>query len=207
MSKCISCDVADLQPGMVQLQGAVRGEIFSVEMKGLVCSNCGYKTIDGADMPEYGRLLADKYRAAHGLLTSDEVRARRERLGLSQQNFADYLQRGVASVKRWEMGKIQDPDNDRHIREMTDPKPVSTMVYVAQSGQCNICQSAQGSNSTVVLINGTVDMTTATAMVAKGFCSFQTQRNTSSALDVVDFSSVGSAKLHRIERLAHAREH
>jgi hypothetical protein len=81
-------------------------------------------------MPEFGRLLADEYRAAHGLLTSDQLKERRLNRGLSQQGFADFLKRGVASVKRWELGKIQDPDNDRHIREMTDPHVVTTLGYV-----------------------------------------------------------------------------
>lgn len=138
-TRCIQCDEADLRPEpTVELQGTVRGEAFTVQMPGLVCPNCGYKTIEGADMPEFGRLLADKYRAAHGWLTSDEIRERREALRLNQQNWADFLKRGIASVKRWELGKIQDPANDRHIREMTDPRPASTMVYMANcSGYVN----------------------------------------------------------------------
>src|SRR5579872_2694099 len=107
--RCINCGEANLEPkASVRLQGTVRGESYTVEMPALVCPNCGYTTVPGPSMPEYARLLADKYREAHGLLTSDQIRERRLRLELSQQAFADYLKRGIASVKRWEMGKIQE---------------------------------------------------------------------------------------------------
>jgi putative zinc finger/helix-turn-helix YgiT family protein len=118
---CIQCGEADLEPKTIQLPGTVRGEGFTVEMEGLECPRCGYKTIEGSKMPEYGRLLADKYRASHGLLTSDEIRQRRKRLGLTQEQFAAYLEVGIASVKRWEMGKIQDPRHNQLIIERTRP--------------------------------------------------------------------------------------
>ena len=73
-------------------------------------------------MPEYGRLLADKYRSAHGLLTSEELKERRERLSMSQAKFAEYLGVGIASVKRWEMGKVQESAMDALIRLKTEPE-------------------------------------------------------------------------------------
>jgi putative zinc finger/helix-turn-helix YgiT family protein len=217
MSKCISCDASDLQPGTVELKGVVRGEEFTVEMQGLVCPNCRYTTIEGGDMPEYGRLLADKYRAKHGLLGSAQIRARRERLGLSQQNFADYLKRGVASVKRWEMGKIQDPDNDRHIREMTDPKPDNT--WIAFQGHCNGSVSPEAGTtvastelnhtvfSTIVVIDSAMGTGACVWSAWSAFFDGQTQRNTSSVSNGLDFSSAGTTALPRIERRTHAREH
>jgi len=118
---CIECGHADLVPKTVQLPGTVRGQTFTVEMEGLECPGCGYRTIEGARMPEYGRLLADKYRARHGLLTSDEIRRRRRRLELTQEQFATHLGVGIASIKRWEMGKIQDLRNNQLIVERTRP--------------------------------------------------------------------------------------
>jgi len=122
---CVQCERAELQQVSVDLPGKVRGENYTVRMEGLACPRCGYKTIEGPRMPEYGRLLADKYRANHGLLTSGEIRARRSSLGMSQQQFADHLGVGVASVKRWEMGKIQDERNNDRIIERTEERPVS----------------------------------------------------------------------------------
>ncbi len=65
MPRCIQCGQADLEPNVVHLPGTVRGENYVVEMQGLECPRCHYKTIEGVAMPEFGRLLADKYRAAH----------------------------------------------------------------------------------------------------------------------------------------------
>src|SRR5438105_3749814 len=115
MIRCIQCGRASLQSKRIQLQGTVRREDYLVEMQGLECPRCGYKTVEGTAMPEYGRLLADKYRAHHGLLTSEEIRARRARLGMTQEKFAQHIGVGLASVKRWEMGKIQDRDSNERI--------------------------------------------------------------------------------------------
>ena len=130
--RCIQCGKADLLPKRVQLPGTIRGENYAVEMPGLECPSCGYKTIEGSAMPEYGRLLADKYRANHRLLTSDEIRRRRRRLGMSQQEFAEHLDVGLASVKRWEMGKIQEPRHNERIIEMTEPKPRNVQAWNAR---------------------------------------------------------------------------
>ncbi len=116
MPECIECAQADLQPALVSLKGTVRGERFTVTMQGLACPNCNYKTIDGAAMPEFARLLSDSYRANHGLLTSVEIKERRTRLGLTQQQFAQRLGVGIASIKRWEMGKIQE----RHSNDLIE---------------------------------------------------------------------------------------
>jgi putative zinc finger/helix-turn-helix YgiT family protein len=142
---CIECGQANLEPKTVQLPGAVRGETFAVEMDGLECPRCGYKTIEGARMPEYGRLLADKYRARHGVLTSDEIRERRKRLGLTQEQFATHLGVGVASIKRWEMGKIQDSRNNELIIEKTRPAVTAVWEWIGAHGCLPIIVSSTSS--------------------------------------------------------------
>ncbi len=120
MNKCIQCGQTDLVAKTVRLDGEVRGEHYTVEIPGLECPICGYKTIEGPMMPEYRRLLADRYRATHGILTSEDIRARRKRLGMNQPKFAQYVGVGAATVKRAEMGKIQDRHTDEAIRRKTD---------------------------------------------------------------------------------------
>jgi putative zinc finger/helix-turn-helix YgiT family protein len=117
---CPNCGKANLNKQKTQIPGDVKGERFSVAMEGLVCPKCGWKTVDGKNMPEYMRLLADAYRARHGLLTSDELRTRRSRLGMTQEEFARYVGVGVASIRRWEMGKVQDVSSNELIKLRTD---------------------------------------------------------------------------------------
>jgi len=51
------------------------------------------------------RITVETYRQL-GLLTPDEVRAGRERLGLNQQQLQDFLGLGGNSLSRWENGRV-----------------------------------------------------------------------------------------------------
>jgi len=99
-----------------------RGEVITVKAEALVCPKCGYQTLPAKGSGVYGRLLVEAWREKRGLLTGDEIRRRREKLGLSQQKFAEFLRVGVASVKRWEGSLIQDEAMDELIRLKTDPE-------------------------------------------------------------------------------------
>lgn len=103
---------------MAKIEGEVKREKHTIEMEALVCDSCGHVALEGADAQEFMRLLADAYRQAHGLLTSREIRNIRGRL--SQQRFADELGVGVASIKRWELGMIQDRRSNRQILEFAE---------------------------------------------------------------------------------------
>jgi putative zinc finger/helix-turn-helix YgiT family protein len=117
---CIECKRGRLQSRKAGVPAEVKGDKMLVNMEALVCPRCGYTTIDGKQMAEYMRLSADAYRHNHSLLTSSEIRSRRRALRMSQEQFAAYLGTGVASVKRWELGQIQDQAMDRLMRLMTD---------------------------------------------------------------------------------------
>jgi putative zinc finger/helix-turn-helix YgiT family protein len=119
---CINCEKAELRPSMVKLAGIVRSEPYWVEMQGLKCPNCGYNTVDASGMTEFSRLLSDEYRRTHGLLTSDQITELRKKFGMNQQRFADHIGVGVASIKRWELGKIQDNRSNDLILERTREK-------------------------------------------------------------------------------------
>jgi putative zinc finger/helix-turn-helix YgiT family protein len=45
------------------------------------------------------------YRKRHGLLSADEIRAVRERFGLTQSELARLLHLGANTVSRWESGR------------------------------------------------------------------------------------------------------
>ncbi len=109
-----------MKHGPATIKGPYRGRTYEVRTSAHVCPKCGYYLVEAADTPELMRNLADAYRREAGLLTSDQIRAYREALGMSQQQLADYLKVGVASVKRWELGAIQDAANDEHIRLKCD---------------------------------------------------------------------------------------
>lgn len=98
------------------MPGEYAGEKFRVETEAMVCPECGYAALHASQIDAFATRLADKFRAKHGLLTSAQIRAIRNQLGMSQEEFAKYLNVGIASVKRWELGKVQDKSSDELIR-------------------------------------------------------------------------------------------
>ncbi len=119
---CFVCAVGKLEPAQVALAGERCGERFVVQTAGLRCAICGFETVDGDQSADFTRLISDAYRREKGLLTSDEIRGARKRLGMTQSEFADYVHVGVASVKRWESGQIQDKAMDRLLRLSIEPR-------------------------------------------------------------------------------------
>ena len=117
---CPECDEGALERKVADLTGRTHGESFIIETEALVCRKCSFKTIPGERMAEFALAVADAYRKAHALLTSADLKKRRAMLGMTQQQFADYLGVGVASVKRWEAGQIQDEAMNNLISVRTD---------------------------------------------------------------------------------------
>ena len=110
-----------MQTRCVDMTSEVRGEHFGVQVESEVCDHCGFRVLTDAQADAYALAGTTEYRLRHGLLTSDEIRDSRRRLGkMSQRDFAKYLGVGEASVKRWEAGHIQDESSDRLIRMKTD---------------------------------------------------------------------------------------
>lgn len=102
------------------VEATVRGEQYLVKTLAFVCNKCGHVALEGEDVPEYMRHGADAYRKAHGLLASSEIQARRHALKMNQRQFAAYLGVGEASLKRWELGQIQDAAMNELIVLKTD---------------------------------------------------------------------------------------
>src|ERR1022692_259899 len=153
---CFECDHGELTPATVHLTGERHGESFEVTVSGLRCHECGFETVDSEQSAEFTKAVSDAYRVAHGLLTGRKIRIRRSRLGMSQQQFADYLGTGVASVKRWESGQIQDRAMDQLIRLKTD----------ADSARENLRKLQEQNPETLILFDGD-DISLAITMPAR----------------------------------------
>ncbi len=118
--KCLKCDSEQFVEQHVRFDPEVKGEIVEVIAPCSVCKNCQASLMTGEQMNVLRRAAADKYRELHGLLTSAQIIAYREELGMSQAAFARYLNVGEASIKRWETYYVQDAGQDEHIRLKCD---------------------------------------------------------------------------------------
>lgn len=118
--KCYNCGKGRLTPKTTEIAGEVRGEKFSVLSEVMVCDRCGFQVLSDEQSAAYTVAISDAYRKQHGLLTSKELKETRDRLGLSLRKFAEFVGVGLASVKRWEAGLIQDEAHDQLIRLRTN---------------------------------------------------------------------------------------
>lgn len=118
--KCYDCGKGRLTPKTTEIAGEVRGEKYSVRSEAMVCDRCGFQVLSDEQSAAYTIAISDAYRNQHGLLTSKELKETRDRLGLSLRKFAEFVGVGLASVKRWEAGLIQDEAHDQLIRLRTD---------------------------------------------------------------------------------------
>jgi putative zinc finger/helix-turn-helix YgiT family protein len=118
---CIKCDnevFADKPNAIIEQE--FRSERLQVKMTASACTKCDWQTLGPGQMDELRKRTADVYRQKHGLLTSEEIVARRTRLGMNQRDFAAFLRVGEASVKRWETWQVQDASSDELIRVKSD---------------------------------------------------------------------------------------
>ena len=134
--KCYNCGKGKLIPKTAEIAGEVRGKKFSVLSKAMVCGRCGFQVLFDEQSAAYTVAISDAYRKQYGLLTSKELKETRDRLGLSLRKFATFVGVGLASVKRWEAGLIQDEAHDRLIRLRTDVSAARRNVRELEARLC-----------------------------------------------------------------------
>ncbi len=92
------------------------GRAYEVKIPNLSaprCANCQAISIDD----DADRQISAAFRRAAGLLAPEEIRQGREKLGLTQKQFANLLGVGEATISRWETGaQIQQRALDRFLR-------------------------------------------------------------------------------------------
>jgi putative zinc finger/helix-turn-helix YgiT family protein len=116
--RCPTCGHQPLQPQVIrdEFEYGPDEERIAIVVEAvpvLVCPHCG-ETLYG---PEASRLRCQAICRSQGLLTSEQVKAVRERLDMSQSEFARLTGIGVATLSRWERGRLlQTKALDRYLR-------------------------------------------------------------------------------------------
>jgi len=92
------------------------GRKYQVSIPDLVvprCGNCGEISIDH----EAGKAIDAAFRRKAKLLTPEEIRAKREALGVTQEQFAEWFGVAASTVSRWETGsQVQQHFHDGILR-------------------------------------------------------------------------------------------
>jgi len=100
----------------------VNGEAVRVPgIAHLHCASCGEKLLSYEEAGALERGALARYRARHGLLSPEEIRTLRERLGLTQASLARLLRLGANTMSRWEAGRnVQTAAMDVLLRLLRD---------------------------------------------------------------------------------------
>jgi putative zinc finger/helix-turn-helix YgiT family protein len=97
-----------------------RGLEIPCQVEAYICPECGLEAGTVHSAGTLQRELAEAFRKRTGLLTGEEIKSLRKERGLTQQELADRLKIGVASIKRWETGLIQTKSMDQALRIQLD---------------------------------------------------------------------------------------
>jgi len=129
--KCGNCGeravALSVVPYSVQIDND--GRKYDVTIPDLVaprCTKCGNIVLH----EEANRRITAEFRKVAGLLTPDEIRYHRERVGLSREELAEHLGTTVQTLSRWETGEwIQPRSLDRFLRAiLTMPELRKTLA-------------------------------------------------------------------------------
>ena len=108
-----------------------RGETIEVGQPGAWCTACGEGVLSAADLAVTVKARHDAIARAEGLLTSDEIRAVRERLGLTQAEAAKLIGGGVNAFSRYERGEIMHGRAADNLLRLLDKHPKQLKELVA----------------------------------------------------------------------------
>jgi putative zinc finger/helix-turn-helix YgiT family protein len=99
----------------------VRGIKVKVEIDHCFCSCC-QEEIDVNFITDANlQRTYDEYKKLKGLLTSKEIKALRQRYGMTAVEFAKAIGAGEKTITRYENGAIQDEVYDKFLRLLDDP--------------------------------------------------------------------------------------
>ncbi len=138
MPKCIQCSSSAFEIKPLSFFPKVKQQVVEVIVPSNVCKECNQTLMDTEQVNLLRKRASDRYRELHGLLTSKEIVAFREKLGMSQVAFAQFLSSGEASIKRWETYYVQDKSQDKLIRIMCDQPYSESNYFYLQSKYANI---------------------------------------------------------------------
>lgn len=105
-----------------ELDYPVNGQEVTVpDIPHLRCPACGEIVLRLGGSRQLREGALELYRRQHDLLSAGEIRAIRERFGLTQGAFADLLRLGANTISRWEAGRtVQTAALDVMLRLIRD---------------------------------------------------------------------------------------
>ena len=126
---CPACGTA-MKATVAELSIALNGERVAVPgVQHFACPSCGEVVLRHEDAKALRERAVEVYRRSRSLLSAGEIRAVRQRLNLTQAQFASLLQLGLNTVSRWESGRnVQNGAMDVLLKVVRDVP--GTLAYL-----------------------------------------------------------------------------
>ena len=117
---CFACGTT-MREARGRLSLPINGEKVLAPATYLLCPRCGEIVLRAHEARRLDEDAIAIYRKRHGLLSADEMRAIRDRLGLNQATLARLLGLGANTISRWEAGRnVQSVAMDILLRLVRD---------------------------------------------------------------------------------------
>jgi putative zinc finger/helix-turn-helix YgiT family protein len=115
----------------VDEESVVRGIKVKTAIAEIRCPQCGSFLDNGENDRHNDLLIYDAYKKEVGLLTSEEIRSIRKKLGMSQRAFAAFLGLGEKDIARYETGTIQNRSIDFLMRIASEETGAALLKKIA----------------------------------------------------------------------------
>jgi putative zinc finger/helix-turn-helix YgiT family protein len=127
--RCVECGNKEVYPLNTDYTTTLKhdGRPYTIRIPDLTiptCRKCGEQVFTSAE----DERIRDALRAEVGLLTSQEIKAHRVQLGLSQQELAEQIGVAKETISRWETGAIQSRPMDNLLRLFFVSKEVRRLL-------------------------------------------------------------------------------
>lgn len=105
--KCPICGAEGLKKTVGTETFEYKGQEISIpDYMTYVCPGCQEAIVDPETLKKSGKLLKDFQRKVDGLLTGQQIKTIRQKLGLTQEQMSEIVGGGLKSLARYESGQI-----------------------------------------------------------------------------------------------------
>ncbi len=106
----------------------IRKEPITVDVEYYKCPECGEEFLVPGSAKDPFRMAYEKYRDDHKMLQPEQIKNWRRKYRLTQDQVAKLLGIGVATLSRYESGKLQDEAHDTMLRLAMEPTNLQRLV-------------------------------------------------------------------------------
>lgn len=115
-------------PEVLEITVAFKGEDVPVREERFVCPTCRFAAGAVESAGKMQAVVAEAYRRKTGLLSGEDIKTLRKEKNMTQEQLAERMDVGIASIKRWETGAIQSRSMDDLLRRHLEPQHVLSDV-------------------------------------------------------------------------------